>query len=110
MKTEKILLAVTIAAAAALTRFRFVDFTGNVASAGERPLGVATTDFDIGEQASVATHGEILVEAGAAIAAGAEVESDANGKAITKAAGVANGIAWDAAAAAGDLIRIVRGI
>ena len=45
MKTEKILLAVTIAAAAALTRFRFVDFTGNVASAGERPLGVATTDF-----------------------------------------------------------------
>ncbi len=59
MKTEKILLAVTIAAAAALTRFRFVDFTGNVAGAGERPLGVATTDFDTGEQASVATHGEI---------------------------------------------------
>ena len=110
MKTEKILLAVTIAAAAALTRFRFVDFTGNVASAGERPLGVATTDFDTGEQASVATHGEILVEAGAAIAAGAEVQSDAAGRAITKAAGVANGIAWDAATAAGDLIRIVRGI
>lgn len=54
--------------------------------------------------------GVILVEAGAAIAAGAEVESDANGKAITKAAGVANGIAWDAAAAAGDLIRVIRGI
>ena len=110
MKTEKILLAVTIAAAAALTRFRFVDFAGNVASAGERALGVPSTDFDTGEQASVATHGEILVEAGAAIAAGAEVESDANGKAITKAAGVVNGVAWDAAAAAGDVIRIVRGI
>ena len=108
MKTEKILLAVTIAAAAALTRFRFVDFTGNVASAGERPLGVATTDFDIGEQASVATHGEILVEAGAAIAAGAEVESDASGRAVTKTTGVAFGVARDAAAAAGDIIRVLR--
>lgn len=108
MKTEKILLAVTIAAAAALTRFRFVDFTGNVASAGERPLGVATTDFDTGEQASVATHGEILVEAGAAVAAGAEVESDASGRAVTKTTGVAFGVARDAAAAAGDIIRVLR--
>ena len=108
MKTEKILLAVTIAAAAALTRFRFVDFTGNVASAGERALGVATTDFDTGEQASVATHGEILVEAGAAIAVGAEVESDASGRAVTKTTGVAFGVARDAAAAAGDIIRVLR--
>ena len=108
MKTEKILLAVTIAAAAALTRFRFVDFTGNVASAGERPLGVATTDFDTGEQASVATHGEILVEAGAAIAAGTEVESDASGRAVTKTTGVAFGVARDAADAAGDIIRVLR--
>lgn len=108
MKTEKILLAVTIAAAAALTRFRFVDFTGKVASAGERPLGVATTDFDTGEQASVATHGEILMEAGAAIAVGAEVESDASGRAVTKTTGVAFGVARDAAAAAGDVIRVLR--
>ena len=108
MKTEKILLAVTIAAAAALTRFRFADYSGNVASAGERPLGVATTDFDTGEQASVATHGEILVEAGAAIAAGAEVESDASGRAVTKTTGVAFGVARDAAAAAGDIIRVLR--
>ena len=108
MKTEKILLAVTIAAAAALTRFRFVDFTGNVASAGERPLGVATTYFDTGEQASVATHGEILVEAGAAVAVGAEVESDASGRAVTKTTGVAFGVARDAAAAAGDIIRVLR--
>ena len=108
MKTEKILLAVTIAAAAALTRFRFVDFTGNVASAGERALGVPSTDFDTGEQASVATHGEILVEAGAAIAVGAEVESDASGRAVTKTTGVAFGVARDAAAAAGDIIRVLR--
>lgn len=108
MKTEKILLAVTIAAAADLTRFRFADYSGNVAGAGERALGVPTTDFSAGEQASVATHGEILVEAGAAIAAGAEVESDASGRAVTKTTGVAFGVARDAAAAAGDIIRVLR--
>lgn len=31
-------------------------------------------------------------------------------EADTENGGVANGVAWDAAAAAGDLIRIVRGI
>jgi len=108
MKTEKILLAVTIAAAAALSRFRFADFTGNVAGAGERVLGVPTSSFAQGEQASVATHGEILVEAGAAIAEGAEVESDASGRAVTKNAGVAWGVARDAAGAAGDIIRVLR--
>lgn len=108
MKTEKILLAVTILAAAALSRFRFADFSGNVAGAGERTLGVPTTNFDAGEQASVATHGEILVEAGAAIAVGAEVESDANGRAVTKTTGVGAGVARDAAAAAGDIIRVLR--
>ena len=108
MKTEKILLAVTIAAAAALPRFRFVDYGGNVAGAGERVLGVPTTDFSAGEQASMATHGEVLVEAGAAIAAGAEVESDANGHAVTKTTGVGFGVARDAASAAGDIIRVLR--
>ena len=108
MKTEKILLAVTIAAAADLSRFRFADYSGNVAGAGERVLGVPTTDFSAGEQASVATHGEVLVEAGAAIAAGAEVESDANGRAVTKTTGVGSGVARDAASAAGEIIRVLR--
>ncbi len=108
MKTEKILLAATITAAAALSRFRFADYSGNVASAGERVLGVPTTNFSTGEQASVATHGEILVEAGAAIAAGAEVESDANGRAVTKSTGIGFGVARDVATAAGDIIRVLR--
>ena len=108
MKTEKILLAVTIAAAVDLSRFRFADYSGNVAGAGERVLGVPTADFSAGEQASVATHGEILVEAGAAIAAGAEVESDANGPAVTKTTGVGFGMARDAAGAAGEIIRVLR--
>ena len=77
---------------------------------GKTRKGVVEADTENGGVAPANVMGVILVEAGAAIAAGAEVESDANGKAITKAAGVVNGVAWDAAAAAGDLIRIVRGI
>ncbi len=110
MKTQQILLTTSIPAAAALTRLRFVGLTGNVCAAGAKALGTAETDADAGEQAPVNTHGILLVEAGAAIAAGAEVESNADGKAITKAAGASNGFALDAATAAGDVIRIARGI
>ena len=108
MKTEKILLTTTILALVALSRFRFVSFLGGVPAAGVAVLGVTTTGFDVGEQAGVNTHGEILVEAGAAITIGAEVESDATGRAVTKTTGVAFGRARDAAAAAGDIIRVVK--
>lgn len=107
MKTEIVLMAVTIAAAAALSRFRLVDYTGNPASAGERALGVAVTNFSAGEQAGVATRGELLVEAGAAIAVGAQVESDASARAVTLSTGVPFGVARDAALAAGDIIRVL---
>lgn len=108
MKTEKLLMVATISAAAGLLARRFVDFDGNPCGAGERPLGVAVHGADAGDQAGVATHGELLVEAGAAIAVGAEVESDASGRAVTKTTGVAFGAARDAAAAAGDIIRVLR--
>ena len=107
MKTEIVSLAVTIAAAAALSRFRLVDFSGNPAAAGERALGVPVTSFSTGEQAGVAVRGELLVEAGAAIAVGAQVESDSSARAITFSAGVPFGVARDAAAAAGDIIRVL---
>ena len=103
MQTEKILLTVTVAATAALTQKRFVSFAGAPAIATDAALGVANAAYDSGEQAGVDTHGEILVESGAAIAAGAQVQPDANGRAITLAAGVAFGRARDAAAGAGDL-------
>jgi len=108
MQTEKILMATTVLAAVALARFRFVNFDGATAGATDAALGVPVTAFDAGEQASVATHGEMLVEAGAAVAAGAAVQSDATGRAITLAAGVAAGRARDAATAAGELIRVLR--
>ncbi len=107
MKTEKILLAVTILAAVALTRFRLVNYAGAQAIATDRALGVANTDYAQGEHAGVNARGELLVEAGAAITAGAQVQPDASGRAITLAAGVAFGTARDSAAAAGDIIRVL---
>lgn len=108
MQTEKISLVVTVLAAAALVRYRMVGFTGAPTAAGARVLGVPQAEFDAGELAGVATHGEILVEAGAAVAVGDEVQSDAQGRAITRAAGIGWGVARDAAAAAGDFIRVLR--
>ena len=108
MLTEKILMATTVLATSALARFRFANFAGATANATDAALGVPNANYDIGEQAGLATHGEILVEAGAAVAVGAQVQSDATGRAITLAAGVAAGRARDAAAAAGDIIRVLR--
>ena len=106
MQTEKILLATTILATAALSRYRCANFAGAIAT--DAVLGVPNANYDVGEQAGVSTHGEILVEAGAAIAAGAQVQPDAQGRVITLAAGKAWGNARDAATAAGDIIRVLR--
>lgn len=108
MKTEKILLTTSVLALVALARMRFVTFAGGVPAAGARVMGVSAADFDAGEQAGVNTHGELLVESGAAIAVGAEVESDASGRAITKSAGIPFGVARDAAGGAGEFIRVLR--
>ncbi|MCW5223516.1 DUF2190 domain-containing protein [Verminephrobacter aporrectodeae subsp. tuberculatae] len=110
MKPQQVILTTSVIAAADLTRRHFVGFDGNVCAAGARALGVVEADTENAGVAPANVLGSILVQAGAAIAAGAQVESDANGRAITQSEGVANGVAWDAAAAAGDVIRIVRGI
>lgn len=108
MQTEKILLAVTVAATSALTVNRFVNFAGATAVATDPALGVSNANYLSGNQAGVNTHGELLVEAGGAIAVGAQVQPDASGRAITLAAGVAFGRARDAATVAGDFIRVLR--
>jgi hypothetical protein len=107
MQTEKVLLTVTVAATAALARFRLVNFAGGVPAAGERALGAAVTNFDAGEQAGVAVRGELLLEAGAAVALGTPVQSDDLGRVVPLTSGVQAGVARDAAAAAGDIIRVL---
>lgn len=107
-QTEKITGSTSILAAGPLARFRFANFLGTQATAGQAVLGVPAAAFDIGETAGVSTSGEILVEAGAAYAAGVELESDATGRAILRTTGAFAGRARDAASAAGVVVRVSR--
>ena len=108
MKTQNVIGTTSVEAAADLTRLRFVGFDGDVAAEDAAAIGVCEADTGSGEMAPVNTHGVLLVEAGGVIALGAEVEVDGSGKAVTIAAGVSQGRAMDAAAADGDIIRILR--
>lgn len=105
-------------AGAAITAFRLV----KLSAAETVILSAATTDLFIGvanevaaasgERQDVVLDGIAFVEAGAAVALGAYIGSDASGRGITAApaAGVNNrilGLALDAASAAGDVIRVL---
>lgn len=111
IKAHQPLLTLSITATADLAhKHRFVGLDGATCAAGARALGTLEVETDAGCQAPVNVLGVVLVEAGAPFASGAVVESDASGRAITRSAGVAAGVALDAALAAGDVVRIVRGI
>jgi len=96
-------------AGAAVARRRFVKAGANdtavQAGNGEAAIGVsinAPAQYEILE----IVDGIALVEAGAAIEANAIVQSDADGKAVTRTDGVALGTALTSAAAEGELISI----
>lgn len=108
MLTEKPVLIDSITAAADLdNKHRFVGLDGDVCGAAAAAIGVLNETTKSGQQAPVVVLGIAITEAGAAVTAGDAVESDASGRAITLAAGVQNGRALDAAAQAGDLIRVI---
>jgi hypothetical protein len=95
-----------------LNLFAKVDANGKIvlAGSGEKVLG---TIFEV-PLAAVAPFGPATVQfggiakvkAGAAVAAGARVQSDGAGKAITLAAGISAGIALVAANAANEVIPV----
>jgi len=101
------ILTLTALAAGAIAKHRFVTHTGLQAGAAANTLGVARTDAKLNDGLAVDVVGTAVVEAGAAIVAGAAIETDATGRAITKAAGVTVGRALQAAAAAGDFIEVL---
>lgn len=117
MATYNQVQTVPVEAGSAVTIYRFVsqasgdgqyDHTG----AGARMHGIAAeTISTVGAAlAMVIPNGAIVkIQAGAAISRGAQVESDANGKAVTHVSGVGKvraGTALDAAAADGEIIRM----
>ena len=92
----------------AIAAHRFVTHAGDQAVANENARGVSRTAGADTEIIPLDVMGTTVVEAGAAVTAGASLKSDANGKAITQTTGTPIlGVALQAAAADGDLIEIL---
>lgn len=114
--TQQVILTTTVTASGALIQQRFVGVDNALCQAGAVALGVAEVDATVSDLTPVNVLGIIAVEAGAAIARGQSVQSDANACAIPQTvasgdtpAGISAGIALDEALAEGDIIRILRG-
>lgn len=87
---------------------RFVTFAGAHAGANANALGVSRVAGVSGDKIALDVLGTTVVEAGAAITAGATLESDSTGRAVTWAtSGAALGIALETAGAAGDFIEVL---
>lgn len=105
---QRPILEFPIVAAGAITRRRFVTYASAQAVAGERALGVADYDMSAaGKQGNLIVLGTAVVETGGAFNVGDEVQADAQGRAIVKAAGVTNGRALQASAGAGGFVEIL---
>ena len=115
---SNLILAKAFNASGAISPYRIVRITSadNVeqAAAVSHTLIGVNSDLTIasGERVEIMTHGIAWVEAGAAIAVGSPVTSDASGRGVAAApaAGVNNriiGFALEAAVAAGDQIRVL---
>lgn len=96
----------SLPAGANVERFRFVsanaDSNGVTATAATPVIGVSMNKAAAGQVLEIAD-GIVMVEAGAAVAAGVAVASNADGKAI---AGDGNAVALTSATAAGELITV----
>lgn len=110
MRNSTVLLALSALATAAITANRFVSVGGaTVAGDGVSCGGVARAAAAIGERHTFDVIGTAVVETGAAIAANALIQSDATGRAITKAAGttVARLAPGEVATAAGQFVEVI---
>lgn len=101
-------LALTAIAAGTIANSRFVTPGGAQAGADANTLGVCRQDAVANDKITVDVLGTAIVEAGAAVSAGATVKSDASGRAITWAtSGAKVGLALEAATAAGQMIEVL---
>jgi len=93
-------------------QYKFVKITGRhqvgLAGADNQAVGVLQNKPQVtGQAATVGFSGITTVRSGGAIAVGAQVSSDASGRAVTAAAGAKLGIAVEASTAADELIAIL---
>ncbi|MGL9719908.1 capsid cement protein [Symbiopectobacterium sp.] len=117
MVTQQVVLTTTRVAAENLTVHRLVGFSGKTFKGVGTELGVAEVSGKKGDAIPVNVMGIMAVEAGAAISAGELLKSDGEGRVIPEAAldkgalpASTVGVAVDSATAAGEIIRMVRGI
>ena len=90
---------------------RFVTHAGSYAAGGGVVIGVTRHDGVKDAIVPVDIIGRLEVEASAAIAAGAAVQTASDGRAATRTGtNYIAGYALEAASAAGDIIEILRGI
>lgn len=106
--TQKIsVLTLAVIAAVALETERAVTAGGAYAAAGGNAFGVTNTRGAIGERVPTDVIGTTIATAGAAFAKDAYLQVGANGKLITKAAGIAVAQALQAATADGDRVEVL---
>jgi hypothetical protein len=101
------ILTLSVVATAALAANRAVTGVGAVPAAGARILGVTDFPAAIGDRVSVGVLGTVPAVAGAAFAADAALEVDAQGRFIPLNAGVKVARAITAAAGAGSQAEIL---
>ena len=99
----------TFTAAGVITAGRFIGTNQAQATLGVNAYGVANTDAALGDDFAATTHGTAIVEVGAAIAAGALVEADASGRAITRTTGAILGrlAPGESATGAGQFVEVI---
>lgn len=108
MKQSIPLLTLTQALTATVAANRFTTVAGIQTAADLNALGVSRVGGVSGEKIPLDVLGTTIVEAGAAVAAGATLKSDSTGRGITwVTSGARLGIALEAAAGAGELIEVM---
>ena len=108
-KLYKPLLIDSLKANEDLAKQVFVDFEGNICTAGKKAFGVCDVETNKDQIAPIAVLGILLVVAGGTITKGSNITSDANGKAVVVTSTEAiNGYALDDGSE-GEVIRIARG-
>jgi hypothetical protein len=102
------ILTLTGTAPSAVSGNRFVGFNDAQASVAGQPCkGVAYSDAGTGEIYPIHAAGVTTVVSGAAVAIGAALQTDAQGRAVTQSSGVLVARALEAATAADQLIQVL---
>lgn len=106
---SKPILTHSVTLTGTVTERRFVTGAGAQTGAAGNAIGVAQYGGASGETIPVTGIGTEVVEAGAAIAANALVESDSSGRAVTRSAGATLGrlAPGQSAAGAGDFVEVI---